>query len=117
MAQIQEEKQKNISQLPRLRSRLKEYGFEKIQRLKSRFSIDLDQLKESLKKDLEEDWISQTRKEMEEQDKQDKQNLQKDSFLHLNMVLSRFDRAYCPERGIGAVSFKNDRHLEKAPGA
>ena len=40
----------------------------------------------------------------------------KNAFFHLNMTLNRFEKAYCAERGIRPVFFKNPNHLKKTIG-
>ena len=69
-----------------------------------------------MKQEIEEDWVDQIRKKLEKQDKQNKQDLQKDSFFYLNIALNRFDRLYCPERGIGFVHFRSNNQLERILG-
>ena len=105
-----------IKQKKQLHLNLKQYTQDKIKKLENHFSINLRDLREKLKKEIEENWLEKTRKELEQKDKQNKQNLQKDSFFYLNMILNRFDRIYCPERGIGAVPFRNNEQLERIIG-
>ena len=115
--QIRQMETNNWKQKRQLNSELKKYANNKVQKLENLFSIDLKELKRKLKKEIEEVWIDKIRKELEKRDKQNKQNLQKDSFFYLNMILNRFDRIYCSERGIGAVSFKTNEQLEKVIGS
>ena len=115
--QIRQMETNNLKQRKQLSLELKEYATHKIQKLESLFSIDSKELKGKLKKEIEEDWIDKVRTDLEKRDKQNKQNLQKDSFFYLNMILNRFDRIYCPERGIGVVSFKTNEQLEKVIGS
>ena len=114
---IQQEEADNKNKKKRLYVELRQYLRDKVHRLESRFSIDLKELKETLKREMEESWIKKVRKELEKQDKHNEQNLQKDSFFYLNMILNRFDRVYCPERGIGAISFKNEQQLDRLVGS
>ena len=88
----------------------------RMEQLEKKFSIDRNQFKALLKKELKELWINQTSKQIEKEEEYNKQNIQKDSFFQLNQVLNRIDRPYCSERGIKPVPFKNKRHLENLVG-
>lgn len=114
--QIQQEKKNNIQQKEKLSSELQQYVQNKVKKLENRFSINLIELKKQLKDEIEKNWFSRLRKELEKQDKHNRENLQKNSFFYLNMVLNRFDRVYCPERGVGTVSFKTNKQLEDTVG-
>ena len=99
-----------------LRENLQKYINNKIDQLQKKFFIELSQLKEELKEEVKEQWISQVKKQIEKEEKNNKQNLQKESFFQLNQILNRMDRAYCPERGIKPVLFKDLKHLEHVVG-
>lgn len=114
--QIKKIKTNNIKQNEQLNLELKKHLKNKIQIFEKNLSISLKELKETMKKEIEEDWIDKIRQELEKQKKQNKQSLQKDSFLYLNLALNRFDRIYCPERGIGTVPFKSDKLLKAVVG-
>ena len=101
-----------INEKQSMKLELKSLIENKIQQFISRFSINIDKLKEELKSDIEKRWLKKIRKELEKKDIQCQQNLQKDSYFYLNTVLNRFDRVYCPERGIGFVAFKNKERME-----
>ena len=105
-----------LEQKKELKSKAQAYIASKIKQLEKKFSIDTKRLKEELKLEFKEKWINQVKKQIEKEEKHNKQNLQKDSFFQLNNILNRFDRPYCPERGIGAVSFKNTQDLESLIG-
>ena len=114
--EIQKIKMNNLQETKKWTLELKKENQNNIQKIKNHFSIDLKNLEEKTKKDIESDWIDTIRKNLEKQEKQEKQNLKKDSFFYLNMALNRFDRPYCPERGIGMVSFQSNKQLEKVTG-
>ena len=116
LRQIQLDKQHCEEEKKRWHSDLQSYLRAEIEKIRDRFSINLERLKEDLKAEVEENWIDQKRKEMDKEDKQTQQNLQKDSFFYLNMALNRFDRLYCPERGISPVPFKTEPALNKVIG-
>ena len=99
-----------------LKQNLQEYIKNKTDQLKKKFSEGLDQLQKELKEEIKEVWINRVKEEIETKEKLNKQNLQKESFFQLNQVLNRMDRAYCPERGIKPVLFKNLKHLENTAG-
>ncbi len=99
-----------------LLSDLKTFAKRKAEKLEKKFSINWEQFKKELKESIEESWLNKINKDLEKRDKQNRQNLQKDSFFHLNMVLSRFDRVYCPERRIPPVIFRTSRQREKVMG-
>ena len=108
---------KNIAkQKTQLQLELKQYIQNRIQKITNKFFINSTELKESLQKTIQENWVDQIRKNMDKQNEQNKQNLQKNAFFYLNMVLNRFDRAYCPERGIGAVVFKTKEQMQRVIG-
>ena len=109
------QRRKNIlEEKEKLSLKIKQYIQDKVENLEREFSINLDELKEGLKKEITQSWTNQVRENIEKN--QDRQNLQKDSFFYLNMVLNRFDRVYCPERGIAPIFFKNLQHLESTVG-
>ena len=99
-----------------LKSKLQDYITNKIKNLEKNFSINIKELKENLKEILKEKWVYQIAKQIEKEEKYNKQNLQKNSFFQINNVLNRLDRPYCPERGIGVVSFKKIQDLESLVG-
>ena len=81
--------------------------------LKNTFSMDEEKLKEALKKELNEKWLKALRNKIEKEYKQYKESLQKNSLFYLNLILNRFDKSYCPERGILPVSFKSLKRLNQ----
>ena len=105
-----------ISQKKALKLSLEEYIKNKAFQLEKSFSIDRKRLKAHLKEKIKEQWIDQVKKQIEKEEKHNKQNLQKESFFQLNQILNRMDRAYCPERGIRPISFKNIKHLDSTAG-
>ncbi len=113
---IQREHAHYKKQKSQLRLDLKQHDQDSAQKIKSHFSINAEKLREELKKEIEDSWTDKIREEWEAKSKHSKQNLQKDSVFLLNKALSRFDRVYCPERGIRAVPFKTDKQMERAFG-
>ena len=109
-------KENHVQQKEELHTALKKHRQNKIQKFENHFSINSGKLKETMKKEIEDSWVDKIRKDLGKQEKQNKQNLQKDSSFYLNMILNRFDRIYCPERGIGTVSFKTDEKLKRLIG-
>ena len=100
-----------LDQKKELKLKIQGYIKNQIEQVKEKFSINISELKEKVKEDLTEQWMSQIKKQIEREEKYNRESLQKDSFFQLNKVLNRLDRLYCPERGIKPVSFKNNKEL------
>lgn len=113
---IRKEEKSYIQEKKELRQELKKYLQSRVEKLEKKFSIDSGKLKEVLKGEIEEIWTEKVRKVLEKQEKQEGQTLEKDCYFYLNTVLNRMDRAYCPERGISPVSFKNDKQMNEVLG-
>ncbi len=114
--QVNNLKKDYMNQRKQLLTELKKYLKNKIQKFENHFSINLEKLKKAMRQEIEENWLNKVKDDLEKQGKRDRDNLQKKSFFYLNMVLNRFDRAYCLERGIAPVSFKTNKNLEKIIG-
>ena len=99
-----------------LRKSLQEHNKNQADKLSQKFSIDLTHLKGALKEEIKEHFVKQIKKKIEKEEKSTKQSLQKEAFFQLHQILNRIDRAYCSERGIKPVSFKNLKHLSDVLG-
>ena len=88
--QVQQEEKNNIQQKDQLRAELQKCIQDKIKNISDRFSINLTELKENLKAELEQKWTDRLRKELKKQDEHNRENLQKDSFFYLNTVFKPF---------------------------
>ena len=95
---------------------LEKYKENAIKKVENRFSFRSEELRESLKADIEKKWVKKIKKDIETQEKQDKQNLQNNSQFHLNTALNRFNQLYCPERGIAPVGFSSNKELQRTLG-
>lgn len=116
ISQMQQARENNKKQINLLETDLQKQTQDEIQVFEKHFSINSCLLKEGMKQEMETTWRNHLKEELEKQEKQNKQNLQKDSLFILNLVLNRFDRIYCPERGISPVSFKTEEHLKRVIG-
>ena len=113
---LKSQKQAILQQKKELKIKLKTQFLNYKEALKQQLSLDEEALKQDVKKELNQKWIKEIRNHIEEETKQNKENLQKNSLFYLNLVLNRFDRSYCPERGIPPVNFKSLKHIEKVVG-
>ena len=86
-------------------------------KLEERFSFDREKLKRDIRSQMEESWRSELTARMEKQEEEYRKSLQKNAQFYLLSALSRFDRPYCPERGIPPVSFRAQKQMEKVTGA
>ncbi len=87
-----------------------------VEKIISYFSIQVDELKENIKKNLEERWIKEITKQTEKYEKEQFQNLQKNALFNLDLALNRFERAHCGKRTIEPVLFRNLKLLERVVG-
>ena len=113
---LKNQKQLVLKRKKELNFKLKQEFLAYKEALKNTLSINEENIKEELKKELHEKWVKELRGQIAEETKQNKENLQKNSLFYLNLVLNRFDRSYCPQRGIPPVNFKSLRHIEKVLG-
>lgn len=75
---------------------------------------------ESLKAEIQESYLKLIRREveLEKQEKEQEvlQNLEREARRVLTLVINRFARPYCPERGIGNVEFPNPDVMQRVLG-
>ena len=113
---IQQKKAQLAKEKDSFNKALKKSLQETIQKIKSAFSINEQELKSKMKKDIEKEWKDKIKNELSKKNKHNKENLQKDCYFYLNTTLNRFERTYCPERGIKPVSFRSQKELNKILG-
>ena len=87
------------------------------ERLEKAFAIKSEELKSGLRRELEEGWRRRLAARAEKSAEDLQENLQKTARFYLLSALSRFERPYCPERGIPPVNFRSKKQMEKAAGA
>jgi len=95
---------------------LKELVEKKMTVLKDKFSFNINEIKESLEKKLKEDWISEKRSYWFDTMTQDSQQLKRMALFYLNLVLNRFQRSSCSERGVFFIKFNKKSYLQNLLG-
>lgn len=98
------DKQKNLDEL---RKKVKELSSQFVEKISEHIGLDKSMLIEDIKKNLlteSEQRASSILEKAEEEAKEYSEELAKKV---LSTVLDRFERAYCPERGISAVYFES----------
>ena len=88
-----------------------------IQKILDKFSINISDFKSQLQREMEEKLSKEITLKLEQWSEDKKKNLQKDAWFYLNLALNRFERAYCSERGIELVRFKNASQMKRMIGA
>ena len=87
-----------------------------MQILKDKFQINPENLKSETKKTKIEHTKAQILKQIKEQEEYLKHNVNQQAHFILELALSRFQHPYCPERGIGNVSFSSQSAIENLLG-
>ena len=87
-----------------------------IDKIQERFSIDSEEIKKQLNKILKESWLEEKTTEVEKQETYQIQLAEKNAVNKINLVLNRFERAYCPRRTIEPVEFKSGKLFDKVAG-
>ena len=105
-----------INQIKTFDSQIREAKTDLINHLKKSFSFDLKQLKNQTKKQMEEDCFKKTFEKVTNWEEITRQNLQKQALFYLNASLNRFQKSYCPERGIEPVLFQSKNLMRKIVG-
>ena len=100
----------------KLQEEIQGYKDKLIQNLLSHFSLDAEEIKNTIAKNLETYLREVNFKKSQIQEEDLKQNLQDRAQRILNMALNRFQMPYCSERGISAIVFKNKKQMEKVIG-
>ncbi len=95
-----------------IRDQLKEKRQQIISQLQKKFQIDIQQLKS----DYRDAQVTRTKNDVvqwiRKNEENLKNNLDKEAYFILDCVVNRFRNPYCPERGVGSVSFVNMRSLK-----
>ena len=105
-----------ISQIKDLDSQLKQSREKLILSLKNGFSFDIPSLKDHIKSQIEKNCFQGAVERIRAEEKAFGKNIREQALFYLNSVLNRFQRAYCPERGIESVSFHSKALLRRALG-
>ena len=91
---------------------LKELKKTLIQNLKTRLNLNIEVLKQSAHKTQLDQFKSHTIKKLKEKEEYLKHNINQQANFILDLVLCRFQQAYCPERGIESVVFESQSRME-----
>ena len=106
-----------VNQIKTLNSQMRNAKTELIEALKNSFSFNLNQLTDQMKKQMEEECFKTAFEKTTAREETTRQNLQKQALFYLNASLNRFQKSYCPERGIEPVLFQSKTLMRKIVGA
>ena len=87
-----------------------------VESLKNSFSFDPGPLKNQIQKELEEDCFKKALENATAREEMIRQNLQKQALFCINASLNRFQKSYCPEKGIEPVFFPSRNLMRKVTG-
>jgi ribonuclease Y len=83
-----------------------------VQKLTAKLNTSATEFKEVLKTQMEEETLRRATKAAQEYEEETKEYAEQKAKKILGLIIDRFARPYCPERGIGAVNFP-DNHVRK----
>jgi ribonuclease Y len=83
-----------------------------VEKLTARLQTSKEDFKNQLKQQMEEETIRRTQKQIQNNEEETKEHAEQRAKRILGLVIERFARPYCAERGIGAVNFP-DNHVRK----
>ncbi|MDE0119984.1 MAG: HDIG domain-containing protein [Bdellovibrionales bacterium] len=102
--------------LKKTKNRLQEIREQIVQVLKSKFNISVAELREEIQKEKIDTIKTQMLQKIKEKEEYLKHNVNQQAHFILELVLSRFQHPYCPERGIKNVSWSNRDAMESLLG-
>jgi len=85
-------------------------------KLASAAQVSMDEIKEEIVQKIEIETKEQISKQIQELNQEAQLNLERDAKRLVGVALSRFARPYCPERGIGNVTFPSQEVKERTLG-
>ena len=94
--------------LGEVKEKFQNLGVRYKEELQKRFSFDAQEIKVSLKQRMEEDTLSILKRNLQLQEDLAQQNAERSAKAVIHIVLNRFARAYCPERGFKYVDLTDD---------
>lgn len=100
------------AELQKQRTQQKQLNNDYTQRLSQRLNVTPEEVKKQIGENLEQETRQRLQEWAQEYEEETKEHAEQRAKRILDMVLDRFARAYCPERGIGAVNFP-DTHSRK----
>lgn len=98
--------------LNKLRDLQKGLNKDLVQKLTERLNTSAEEFKNQLKEQMEEETRRRSARLAQEFEENTKEHAEQKAKKILSLVIDRFARPYCPERGIGAVNFP-DAHIRK----
>ena len=116
IAELKNQQKSFNDKLSNIFSKNKKMEKDLIQKIIDKFSINISEFKSQLQKEVKEKISKEITIKLEQWSEDKKKNLQKDAWFYLNLALNRFERAYCSERGIELVRFKNANQMKKVLG-
>ena len=103
-------------QLTQILSQLKEKKEELIQILKNKFNINIEKWKTEQHKKLLTEAKEQGLQQIKEKEEYFKHNIDQQACFILELALSRFRQAYCPERSIKNINWGSQHAMKKTLG-
>ncbi|MGZ3769589.1 MAG: Rnase Y domain-containing protein [Bdellovibrio sp.] len=100
------------NQLNKLKENLKSLNVDLVKKLTGRLGTSAEEFKTQLKNQMEAEAQRRAARHIQESDEDLKEHAEQRAKRILSLVIDRFARPYCPERGIGAVNFP-DAHVRK----
>ncbi|WP_374033206.1 Rnase Y domain-containing protein [Bdellovibrio bacteriovorus] len=100
------------AELGKLKETQKALNQELVQKLTERLGTSAEEFKTQLKNQMEEESRRRAARMIQETEADTKEHAESEAKRILSLVIDRFARPYCAERGIGAVNFP-DAHIRK----
>lgn len=104
------------SRVSGLRQRLSSLRAQVLDEAKRRSTTAEDQLKQQIQTRIELEARTRATRAAQEIEQEAQLNSERDAKKVLNLVMNRFARPYCPERGIGNVGFDSPEHKARVWG-
>lgn len=104
------------SRLKALREKLDLLKAQLLTEAKRRSPITGSEMREQIHARMEQEARTQATRQAQEIEQEGQINAERDAKKVLGMALNRFARPYCPERGIGNISFENPDHKARVFG-
>ncbi|AHZ84707.1 Ribonuclease Y [Bdellovibrio bacteriovorus] len=100
------------AELVKIKDAQKALNQELVQKLTERLGTSAEEFKTQLKNQMEEESRRRAARMIQETEADTKEHAESEAKRILSLVIDRFARPYCAERGIGAVNFP-DAHIRK----
>lgn len=113
-------RQQKLSQLDtrlaQLRARQNDMRLRLLEEAKKKSPVPPDQLRDQIHTRLEQETRNLATRAAQEMEQEAQLNTERDAKKILNLALNRFARPYCPERGIGNISFESPEQKDRVFG-